>query len=156
MKKKEKPLNIKMDKKQKVLIVEDFLVNKMALTNIFFYETEAKINAWLQVKGKPEATPICFTIKDKHEVAELVLYADDLEYTLKINEPLNKFDIATEFGILHNEKRSFRDRIIMGQKGDIISFMIMPLIFTDICLDWELRNVENEAIVTLINFDKRS
>lgn len=150
-----KNMNIKMNKINKVLTTENLLINKMELTNIFFYETEAKINVYLHIKEKPEPSPICFVIKDKQEVSDLVLYADDLEYTLKINEPINKLDTFTESGVLYNEKISLHDRIIMGRTGDVISFITMPLIFTNIYLDWEMQISDNNtAIVTLKNFDK--
>lgn len=143
-----------MNKKNK--IISDLLVNKMKVTNIFFYETEAKINVYLHIKEKLEASPMCFVIKDKQEVRDLVLYADDLEHTLKINEPMNKLDIFTESGVLHNEKITLHDRIIMAQKGDIISFMTIPLIFTNIYLDWKIEIEDNNtATITLVNFDKR-
>lgn len=142
-----------MNKKNKIIL--DLLVNKMELTDIFFYEIEAKINVYLHIKEKPEASPMCFIIKDKQEVNDLVLYADDLEHTLKINEPMNKLDIFTESGVLHNEKISLHDRIIMAQKGDIISFMTKSLIFTNIYLDWKIQIEDNNtATITLVNFDK--
>lgn len=142
-----------MNKKSK--IISDLLVNKMELTDIFFYKTEAKINVYLHIKEKPEVSPMCFVIKDKQEVSDLVLYADDLEHTFKINEPMNKFDVFTESGVLHNEKITLHDRIIMAQKGDVISFMTKSLIFTNIYLDWKIQIEDNNtATITLVNLDK--
>jgi len=148
-------MNMKMNKISKVLTTEDLLVNKMELINIFFYKKEAKINVYLHIKEKPEPSPICFVIEDKQDVNDLVLYADDLEYILKINEPMNKLDVFTKSGVLYNEKISLHDRIIMGRTGDVISFVTMPLIFTNIYLDWEMQISDNDtAIITLKNFDK--
>ncbi len=144
-----------MNKTDKVITTEDILINKMELTDIFFYEIEAKINVYIHIKEKPEASPMCFVIKDKQEVGDLVLYADDLENTLKINEQMNKLDVFTESGVLHNEKISLHTRIIMGRTGDVISFTTMLLIFTNIYLDWEMQISDNNTtIVTLRNFDK--
>ena len=149
-------MNIKIDKNQESLITEDLLIKKMELTDIFFYETEAKINVYLHIGEKPEPSSMCFLIKDKQDVSDLVLYADDLEYTLKINEPMNKFDVFTEFGALNNEKITLHDRIAMGRTGDVISLTVMPLTFTDIYLDWETKMEDNNLMtITLTNFDKR-
>ena len=138
---------MKIGKIGEAMKVEDTKIDRLSITAFFFYEKSAKINAYIEKNGSDKSIPMCFDMKRKSDVWDLLLFCPDREKTLALND--------IEFQQTKNHTEAYQHRIQQARNGDVITLPFFPIVIEDIYLDWETKMKEDGTIeVLLTNFYK--
>ena len=141
---------MKIGKIGETMKVEDVKIDRLSITAFFFDGKSAKINAYIEKEGSDKSAPICFDIKRKGDVKDLLLFCPDWEKILALND--------IEFQQTKNHARAYHHRIsqaINNDISDVITLAFFPIVIENIYLDWEAKMKEDGTIeVLLTNFNK--
>ncbi len=125
--------------------MEDVKIDRLSIVAFFFYEKSAKINAYLEMAGYDKPVPMCFDMKRKGDVWDLLLFCPDREKILALND--------IEFQQTKNYAEAYKHRIQQPRDNDVITLHFFPIVIEDIYLDWEAKPKEDGTMgILLTNF----